>query len=281
MKYNVSDDLSFFLKCKKITLHQLSNELDISLETLSRIINNKAYPSDENLEKIYSYIYKENIKLNEIKVKTYQAKKDIILFHGSRDMIIGDLSLDYSRERVDFGKGFYVGDNYAQSLDFISLSNRGSIYVMEVDYNDLKILTLDVSLDWLLMVGINRSKLDEYQNTKKYKELVETLNSYDVIIAPIADNRMFTTIEDFASSAISSMQAVHALKDLSLGKQIVFKTEKSLKHIKLLERLYVCKKEKEEAKKVKLQKINDSDEYIKEAYKKYIRQGQYINEVFK
>ena len=91
---------------------------------------------------------------------------------------------------------------------------------------------------------------------------------------------MFTTIDDFTKSAISSDQAIHALKKLSLGNQIVFKSEKALRKIKILERLYVSKLEKEESKKQKIEIIKSADSFISEAYKKYARSGLYINEVF-
>jgi len=281
MEYNVSKDIQLLCSYLSFSYSKFADEIGVSEETISRIVSNHYQPSEELLDKIYGYIFDEGINLNETKVEYYSNHGDIVLFHGSKDEIIGELSLDYSRENVNLGPGFYVGDNYAQSVDFVCQSRTGSVYVFDAFYIDLKILKLDVSLDWMLYIAINRGKIEKYKNTEKYRKIVDEFNSYDVIIAPIADNRMFTTIDDFVKSAISSEQAIHALKDLSLGKQIVFKTEKSLKHLKMLERLYVSKSEKEHAKQLKIQKINDADEYVSNAYQKYIRQGQYISEIFK
>jgi hypothetical protein len=232
------------------------------------------------LERIYGFIYDKNIKLNEIKVEAYKRTHNVVLFHGAKDELKGELSLDYSRSDVDFGVGFYTGDNYNQSLDFICQTKTGSVHILDVDYSDLKVLNLDVSLEWIILIAINRGKLDKYKSTKLYQELTEKLNSYDVIIAPIADNRMFTTIDDFTNYAITTEQAIHAIKDLSLGKQIVFKTKKALDHIKILERLFITKDEKRVAIKGKIQKIMDADSFVTQAYQKYIRKGLYINEVF-
>ena len=280
MKYNVSNDLKIILSYLNISQEDFSFESDIRKETISRIINNEIYPSDETLEKIYGFAYKKNIRLNESKIDYLKKKHNIVLFHGSKSQIDGDLSLSYSKKYVDFGQGFYAGENYEQSLDFISFVPDGSIYVLDVDYNGLDILELDVSLDWMLFIALNRGKLEEYKDNQKYIELVSKLKKYDVVIAPIADNRMFTTIDDFTKSAISSDQAIHALKKLSLGNQIVFKSEKALRKIKILERLYVSKLEKEESKKQKIEIIKSADSFISEAYKKYARSGLYINEVF-
>lgn len=280
MKYNVSQDLKFISEFMSLSLGQLSEQIDIPKETLSRINNGAFNPSNEMLERIYGFIYDKNIKLNEIKVEAYKRNHNVVLFHGAKDELKGELSLDYSRSDVDFGVGFYTGDNYNQSLDFICQTKTGSVYILDVDYSDLKVLNLDVSLEWIILIAINRGKLDKYKSTKLYQELTEKLNSYDVIIAPIADNRMFTTIDDFTNYAITTEQAIHAIKDLSLGKQIVFKTKKALAHIKILERLFITKDEKRVAIKGKIQKIMDADSFVTQAYQKYIRKGLYINEVF-
>ena len=281
MKYNVAQDLKIISQYLSFSYEQLAEQIGIRAETISRIINCEIEPSNELLEKIYDYIFHQGISLNKTKIEYYQKKHDVILFHGSKDEIIGDLSLDYSRSHVDFGPGFYVGDNYQQSLDFVCQTKNGSIYVLDVKYKDLKVVELDLSLEWMLLIAINRGKLEKYNNSSLYKQIIKKYSEFDVIIAPIADNRMFTTIEDFAQSAITSEQAIHALKDLSLGKQIVFKSQKALRNIFVLERLFVSKAEKEIAKKEKIQKILDSDNYINNAYEKYIRQGQYIGEIFK
>ena len=281
MKYNVAQDLKIISQYLSFSYEQLAEQIGIRAETISRIINCEIEPSNELLEKIYDYIFHQGINLNQTKIEYYQKNHDVVLFHGSKDEIIGDLSLDYSRSHVDFGPGFYVGDNYQQSLDFVCQTKNGSIYVLDVKYKDLKVVELDLSLEWMLLIAINRGKLEKYNNSSLYKQIIKKYSEFDVIIAPIADNRMFTTIEDFARSAITSEQAIHALKDLSLGKQIVFKSQKALRNISILERLFVSKAEKEIAKKEKIQKILDSDNYINDAYEKYIRQGQYIGEIFK
>ena len=144
----------------------------------------------------------------------------------------------------------------------------------------LKILNLDVSLDWVLFIAYNRGKLEEFKDTELYKKIASLKDDFDLIVGPIADNRMFDTIDDFLNNAITSIQAIHAIKDLSLGKQYLFRTKKALNHLVLIDRLYVSKIERKEAKEQKIQKIKNCEEYISKAYKDYIRQGEYIVEIF-
>ncbi len=280
MKYKFTNDIDIVCKYLKVSREKLAEKIDIPFETISRFFTKDNEPSNDLLEKFYSFVYDHGIQLNQKKIERYQQNHNVLLFHGSKEGIVGPISLDYSRKNVDLGVGFYTGDNYNQSLEFISQTAHGSIYVLDVRYTKLKILNLDVSLDWLLMIALCRGKLEKYSQTKTYQRIIEQLSSYDVIAAPIADNRMFTTIDDFINSAISSEQAIHAMKDLSLGMQIVFKTKQSLKQLKVLEKLYVCSSEKASAELKKKQKILDNDSYISDAYAKYIRQGKYISEIF-
>ena len=280
MKYKIKQDLLFISRAFDRSFLDISKDLNIPLETISRITSESIYPSNETLEKIYSYVYLKNLNLNKCKVDIYQKYNNVLLFHGSKSELDGDIDLNHSRDHVDFGVGFYAGDNYQQSLDFICQKDGSSIYVLDVDYSDLKVLKLDISLEWMLMIAINRGMLEDFKDTKKYKELNKTLSSYDVIIAPIADNRMFNIIGDFASYTITTEQAIHALKSLSLGNQSVFKTEKAIKKLTIIERLYICRAERNDAIKEKYERIEKDKNYSVNAYKKYLRQGLYISEVF-
>ena len=280
MKYKVSDDLIFVSRFLNLSHEKLADQIGIPFETFSRLINNRLEPSEDLLEKIYSFIYKKGLELNKVKCEVYQKKYLALFFHGSKNEIEGEISLDYSRSNVDFGPGFYMGDNYEQSLDFVASTKQGSIYIAKVDMSNLKILNLDIGLDWMLIIAFHRQKLERFNSSKEYQRIKQLISEYDVIVGPIADNRMFTTIEDFTNSSINSEQAIHALKDLSLGKQIVFKTKKAIKRIELIERLYVCADEKHKAEKHKIQKIIDADTYIRDAYEAHVHEGKYIKEVF-
>ena len=123
--------------------------------------------------------------------------------------------------------------------------------------------------------------MEEYKDTDLYNKIKSYCNGFDVIIAPIADNRMFSTIESFFNMEITTEQAIHALDALRLGKQIVFKTEKGLSHLKMLEKLYVSKPERETSFVRKKDIIKKSENYIRDVYSQYLRKGLYISEVFK
>lgn len=280
MEYNVSLDIRIFCEYKKMSLDNFAKATGLSLSLLSKIVNKKIEPKKELIERIYSFFYIEGFDINKYKVEYLSKDHNVVLFHGAKNIIEGDISLDHSRKMVDFGPGFYTGELYEQSLDFICDKDKGSIYVLDADYSNLKIKTLTVSLEWILWIAVNRGKLDEYKNTKLYQNIVKEMNEYDLIIAPIADNRMFTSINDFVNGGISSEAAIHSMLALDLGNQIVFKTCRSLTQLKILDHLYVSKEEKRAARDLKLEKILNSGTFVKTNYLKHAREGLYINEVF-
>ena len=280
MEYHVGLDIKLIAQILGITINALAEKINTTPETLSRIINGKIEPSSKMIESIYSFAYDSGLRINEEKVSYYSKRCNVLLFHGSRNEIKGELSLSHSRDTVDFGTGFYTGDNYLQSLDFVSHHENSAIYLFEYKPSELKILNVDVSLEWMLYILYNRKMLAEYENTKLYKKIAKYCDGYDVIIAPIADNRMFSTIESFFKAEITTEQAFHTLNALRLGKQIVFKTNKSLKHLKMLEKLYISKPERESSIKRKIDIVEKTESEIRDITIKYLRQGLYLPELF-
>ena len=281
MEYRVDQDIKIICDYLSLSEKEFANEIGLPFETLSRIVNKKIKPSDEILEKIYSFAYEKEIRLNSKKVDAYKKNYEVVLLHGAKSTIDGEISLEHSRIHVDLGKGFYTGNNYQQALDFVSHFPNSSIYIFRAKLQDLKILRLTESIDWMLMIALNRGMLEEFKNSKKYQQILDKCNSFDVIICPIADNRMFDSIEMFINGQVSSEAAIQALNSLHIGEQIVFKTEKAIKQLKPLERLYLCRKERIDSYKHKSQLLEQSEFNVVKVYREFTKQGLSILEVFK
>lgn len=83
----------------------------------------------------------------------------VTLYHGSKSGIRGKIA-PISRERCDFGKGFYMGTDRTQPLTLICNYPDARIYTLSADLSDLRILDIEVGLDWALLVAYNRGKMD-------------------------------------------------------------------------------------------------------------------------
>lgn len=85
--------------------------------------------------------------------------KDIILYHGSRGGIEGNIKLE-SREKCDFGKGFYLGENPMQVRGLICGDSAPVFYEIRLKLTEIpeeRILRLK-GKDWIYAVLANRKK---------------------------------------------------------------------------------------------------------------------------
>ena len=105
--------------------------------------------------------------------------------------------------------------------------------------------------------------------------------AHDIIIAPIADNRMFDIISEFVRGEITDLQCEHALAATNLGFQYVLKSENALKNISLIKPLYVCSREKEKLVNLRLEMSDLSQDKVRVARIEYRGKGQYIDELLK
>ena len=283
MKYKINEDLKLIREMFELSQEEMSLSIDIDKKTITRIENDENYPTNETLEKIYNYAYKKGIKINKIKEMMYKEEnpKSKIIFHGSKNIIEGEISPNYGRANNDFGNGFYCGESIEQTTSFVSRFQDSSIYILKFDNKDLKCEFFDVNQEWMLAVAYFRGKLKEYEDNEIIKNIIEKVKNSDYVIAPIADNRMFRIIDRFIDGEITDEQCKHCLAATNLGNQYVFLTEKATSKISILERCYIAKAEREFYYKQKEEDVSDSDNKVKFALIKYKREGKYIEEILK
>jgi len=139
----------------------------------------------------------------------------------------------------------------------------------------------NVNQEWMMTIAYYRGALEEYENHPIIKKLIEKSCDCDYIIAPIADNRMFQIINSFIMGEITDEQCKHCLAATNLGYQYVFKSDKAIKSLKMLERCYISEKEKEYYKKMRNSDAKLGDDKVKLARIKYRGKGRYIDEILK
>lgn len=204
-----------------------------------------------------------------------------LLFHGAKSRIEGKLDIHKSRTNNDLGQGFYTGERYEQAISFISGFEKSSVYIFDFKEEGLKGKKYNVNQEWMMTIAYYRGVLEEYENHPIIKKLIEKSCDCDYIIAPIADNRMFQIINSFIMGEITDEQCKHCLAATNLGYQYVFKSDKAIKSLKMLERCYISEKEKEYYKKMRNSDAKLGDDKVKLARIKYRGKGRYIDEILK
>lgn len=284
MSVNLSEDLKKVKVLFDYTDEELASDLRINRSTLSRWITKKNYPNNISLNKIYSYIYSKGIKLNLIDEELYKSKEtknNLILFHGSKSGIEGNLTVEKGNEKKDFGKGFYLGESVKQAVSFVSNYPNSVLYIVEVKNIDkLKIKYFDVSKEWMIIVAYYRGKINEYLNSSYLKELLESIKGVDMIVAPIADNSMYSIINEFIEGGITDEQCINALSANRLGKQVVILNDRTLNNnVKIIKESFLCIEEKNQYEEEKENDRNVGKAKMILAKRKYAGIGKYIEEI--
>ena len=282
MDYNFDKDFKAIRDVLDISQKEFAKVLDTEQKTISNIESKDSYPSKTIVESAFTYAFKKDVKINKLKellCRDNLSHNEKLLFHGSKGEIKGDIDVNFGRGNNDFGKGFYTGESYEQAVSFISTYNDPSVYFICFDDNDLRCKKYTVDREWMMTIAYYRGSLEEYENHPIIKKIIAESRNYDYIVAPIADNKMFETINEFIEGNLTDEQCKHCLATTNLGMQYVFLTEKAASRLKIVERCYVCDKEREHYKKLKEDYRKLGNDKVKLAKAQYRGVGKYIDEV--
>ncbi len=283
---NLTNEITIISEVLQINESDLSEKLGVSLETINNWKFGRKGIGNANLEKVYSFAYDNGIVLNNIYEQLlkeeYENSENIVLFHWAKRSF--SMPIDFatnSKSTNDFGVGFYLGETFEQGANYISVLNQSIVYCFNLNLNNLKIYKFNVNTEWMITIAYFRGWLDDYKDSSLIQKLISKISNYDVIVAPIADNRMFDIIAEFVENEITDEQCRHALAATNLGFQYVLKTNKALKNIKLLKEMFVCQKEKASCLDNRVTLTNNGSQKVKIARIQYKNKGRYIEEILK
>lgn len=277
-EYNIKEDIDFILESEKMNILEFSEKTKVSRTTLDSISKNTK-PRDDVYEKIYSYAYENKYRINSVKEDLIKEKYQNVLFHGSKKGL-SEITIIGARENCDFGKGFYLGETYSQALSFVCEMDKSSVYSFKYTLEDLNIKRFQCDLEWMIAICYYRGKLRDYSSNPIVDKIVTEIEMADVVITPIADNKMFYVMAQFIDGEINADVALHSLSASKLGFQFVFKTEKSLNNLVPIEKYYISLPEREDCRKLLNDRSYEIDTKLKLA-KREFRAGLYIEEILK
>jgi len=276
--YNIKEDIGFILESEKINNIEFAERTKVSRTTLEGIVK-KGIARDDVCEKIYAYAYNNKYRINSVKEELIKEKYRDVLFHGSKKGL-SEISISDSRENCDFGKGFYLGETYNQALSFVCEKEKSCVYSFRYSLLDLKIKKFECDLEWMLAICYYRGTLGEYVSNSMVREIVNEIEKADIVIAPIADNKMFYIMAQFTEGEINADVALHSLSASKLGRQFIFKTEKALQNLVPIEKYYLSVPERKDCRKVLNERSYEIDTKLKQA-KRGFKTGLYIEEILK
>ena len=145
------------------------------------------------------------------------------LYHGS-NVVVSAPDVNHSREKIDFGRGFYVTPVYEQAVKWAERFKDagGGAFLTVYDFDEtvlpeLKMLDFpDHSGDWLDFIVSCRMGND--------------VGEYDVIRGGVANDKVFDTCELYFRGLITRDTAIERLKCTSPNLQLCFKNNRVIRN---------------------------------------------------
>ena len=257
-----------------------------SFTSVNRWENGKSLPNKMAQMNLYKFCTEHEIPLMDLIHKRIQAAVSeietednrIILYHGSKSGIKGRIA-PISRDKCDFGRGFYMGTEPDQPLTLISDFEQSRFYVVSVDLSALAKLRVNPDLAWAMIVAYNRGKMERINGTALYRKYADMAAGKDMVIGSIANDRMFYVLDNFFLGNITDKALVMSLSALQLGEQYVAITQKGCDAVRIekeIELSYIerqCLHDVSEVNRVKgIRLAND-------ICKNYRREGLFFDEI--
>lgn len=153
----------------------------------------------------------------------------MILFHGT-NADFDNASLEFAKERRDFGRGFYTttireqAESWAEAICDRRKTKKAFLYEFEFSEEGLKVHSFaGINKEWFDFIIENRIK-GGIQHT------------FDVVIGPVANDKTMDTIATFLAGIIDTEEALKRLRYMKANDQVSLHTEKALSHLKLTRR---------------------------------------------
>jgi len=152
----------------------------------------------------------------------------LILYHGSNyNFDVVDLSK--SKDKRDFGKGFYTTSIKEQAEDWAQvLFDRykgDGVFIYEIEFKNLENLSIKIfdnlCEEWLLMVQKNRT-------------IGGIQHDFDIVQGPVANDKTTRTIALYIAGIINAADAIERLKTNKINNQVSFHTPAALSSLKII-----------------------------------------------
>ena len=267
----------------KMNQEQFAKALGTTVLSINRWENGKTYPNKMAQTQLYNFCKEHSINVTQliIDTKAYgNTDNRLVLYHGSKKGIVGDIA-PISREECDFGSGFYMGTNTLQPLTLVCNEDKPKFYTVELDMTGLNVLSVEISMDWAMLIAYYRKEMESAKGTPIYEKYAHMADGYDVIIGYIANDRMYTELSRFFNKTLTDVALINCLSALDLGKQYVAISEKACKQIKILKEESLSQLELLLLKDMSAERRKEGIALAEEIEVKYRREGKFFDEILK
>ncbi|MCC6095220.1 MAG: DUF3990 domain-containing protein [Eubacterium sp.] len=220
------------------------------------------------------------MKLNDEDIRHMLEQDSIILYHGSRGGIEGNIS-PISRERCDFGKGFYMGTSELQAKGLVVDDSEPYFYTLKLNIKDIprnRILFLS-GKEWIYNVLVNRKKSKKFNTLSVASDILEEQKKYDLIVGPIADDQMAEAFRQFNRGFISDTALEDCLNYVDYGYQFVAKTDYACNCIDIITESEILSNEIEGLRKYINERHIKEEDFVSEIASHHRNDGLFLDDI--
>jgi transcriptional regulator with XRE-family HTH domain len=265
---------------------EFGERLGVTFATINRWENGKATPNKLAQTKLYDFCKERSIPVYDMIIQRIQEEVKsleidegrIILFHGSKSGIKGRIA-PISREKCDFGAGFYMGTEPAQPLTLICDFEKSQFYIVSILLADLETMEIPADMDWSMIVAYNRGKMERIKGTDLYEKYRHLCENKDVIIGSIANDRMFYVLDNFFLGNITDLALIKSLSALQLGRQYVAVTQKGCDSVRIEKEVAISYLERRFLQDVSEENRAKGIKAANDICKNYRREGEFFDEI--
>lgn len=153
------------------------------------------------------------------------------LYHGS-NVEVRNPNLRFGRNLTDFGKGFYTTTQPEQAENWSKIkldrakTGRRMVSVYELD--DAVLANPELKLREFH--GVDQEWLEFVVNSRKGMR-----HDYDLVFGPVANDKVFTTVNLYESGVLDAPAAIAQLKAYKTYDQLSFHSERVIGALKFVE----------------------------------------------
>ena len=269
-----------------LSQNEMAKKIGVQFATINRWENGHSQPTRLAEEGLFALCEDFNVPvydmiIEKIKREVSSLKIEegrVILYHGSKSGLVGDIA-PISREKCDFGKGFYMGTTPEQPLTLICDFEESKFYIVSIDARELSTAEIPADIDWAMIVAYHRGRMERIKGSKFYNKYSTMTSGKDLAIGSIANDRMFFVIDNFFLENITDIALVNSLSALQLGRQYVALTEKACKAIRVEKEIELSFFEKKVLRKVSEGNRRKGIELANDICKSHRREGKFFDEI--
>ena len=260
---------------------EMAEKLGTSFATVNRWEKDRCEPSKIAMQAIRRLCAHNNIDFSQYEGNSVVVSDETItLYHGSKSGLSGAI-MPQSRDKCDFGKGFYMGTEKDHPLTLICNFESAVLYTLQVDLSGLKILDVEVGMDWALLIAFHRGRMESVKGTAIYNRIKAMTDGFDMIIGYIANDRMFVVLDRFLGGEITDAALINSLSALKLGKQYVAISDKACAQIKVANEEKISPEMRNDLKIASEENRAKGISLAEEICIKHRRDGRFFDEILK